>query len=91
MTGRTIQALKIAPPYDDELVSRIERGFSRKLGFDVHFDVTEDPSLLCGFIAYISGTIYDVSGKTQLEGIREYLLDSELEPPSETAEGGGIS
>jgi F0F1-type ATP synthase, delta subunit (mitochondrial oligomycin sensitivity protein) len=73
--------LKIAPPYDDDLISRIEQGFSNMLNDDVQFRVVEDPSLLSGFIAYIHGTVYDVSGKTQLTGIKEYLVDSVVMPP----------
>lgn len=72
--------LKIAPPYDDELIRRIEQGFSNKLGIDVRFEVNEDPSLLCGFIAYVSGVVYDTSGKNRLASIKEYLLDSVLIP-----------
>lgn len=74
--------LKIAPPYDDDLIRRIEQGFSNKLKIDVHFEVNEDPSLLCGFVAYVNGIIYDTSGKTRLADIKEYLLDSALVPPA---------
>ena len=73
--------LKIAPPYDDGLISRIEQGFSDMLNEDVQFEVVEDPSLLSGFVAFVHGTVYDVSGKTQLTGIKEYLLDSVIVPP----------
>lgn len=74
--------LKMAPPYDDELINRIEDGFSNLLGFKVQFEVTEDPALLSGFVAFVRGVVYDVSGKTQLAGIQEHLLDSMLVPPS---------
>lgn len=80
--------LKIAPPYDDALVRRIEQGFSAKLGIDVRFEVNEDPSLLCGFIAYINGVLYDVSGKTRLASISEYLLNSVLIPLAAKDEDG---
>ena len=80
MSTRGASVLKIAPPYDESLIHRIERGFTDRLGFDVRFDVTEDPSLLCGFIAYISGTVYDASGKTQLVSISAHLLDSIIVP-----------
>jgi|GEM_PF-608649 len=81
MSARRSSVLKIAPPYDDALIRRIEQGFSDKLGFNVQFEVAEDASLLCGFVAYVRGTVYDVSGKTQLAGISEHLLDSVLAPP----------
>ena len=79
--GKT-HILKIAPPYDDDLVRRIEQGFSKKLGYDVRFEVTEDHTLLCGFIAFVSGTVYDVSGKTQMLDIKEHLIDLVIVPPS---------
>lgn len=74
--------LEIAPPYNEELIRRIEQGFSKKLGFAVHFEVSENPLLLCGFVAYVNGMVYDASGKTRLADIKEYLLDSALAPPA---------
>lgn len=74
--------LEIAPPYDDDLIRRIEQGFSNKLGIGVCFEVNEDPSLLCGFVAYVNGMVYDASGRTRLANIKEYLLDSALVPPA---------
>lgn len=68
--------LKMAPPYDDELIRHIEDGFSRLLGFKVRFEVTEDPALFSGFVAYVRGVVYDASGKTQLSGIQKHLLDA---------------
>lgn len=81
MSALRNSVLKIAPPYDDDLIRHIEQGFSDKLGFAVCFKVKEDPSLLCGFIAYVNGMVYDASGKTRLADIKEYLLDSALDPP----------
>jgi len=74
--------LKIAPPYDDDLIRRIEQGFSNKLRTGVCFEVNEDPSLLCGFVAYVNGMVFDASGRTRLADIKEYLLDSVLVPPA---------
>jgi len=74
--------LKIAPPYDDDLIRRIEQGFSNRLKTEVCFEVNEDPSLLCGFVAYVNGMVFDASGKTRLADIKEYLLDSVLVPPA---------
>ena len=45
-TVRKNPILRIAPPYDDALLRRIEKGFADMLGFGVQFDVREDPSLL---------------------------------------------
>jgi len=78
--------LKIAPPYDDDLIRRIEQGFSDRFKTDVCFEVNEDPSLLCGFVAYVNGMVFDASGKTRLTDIKEYLIDSVLVPPTEKEE-----
>lgn len=75
-TVRKNPILRIAPPYDDALIRRIKKGFADRLGYGVQFDVREDPTLLCGFIAYIRGTVYDASGKTQLMGVSAYLVDA---------------
>lgn len=82
MSAHRNAVLEIAPPYDDDLIRHIEQGFSNKLGFAVRFEVNENPSLLCGFIAYVNGIVYDASGKTRLADIKEYLLDSAHVPPA---------
>lgn len=91
MSAHEKHVLKMAPPYDDDLIRRIEDGFSNLLGFKVQFEVTEDPALLSGFVAYIHGVVYDVSGKTQLAGIQEHLLDSMIVPPPVKMEEGDDS
>ena len=89
MSAPKASVLKVAPPYDDDLILQIKRGFTKKLGFDVNFEVIEDSSLLCGFIAYINGIVYDVSGKTQLTGICRHLVDSVLVMSPAASEGEG--
>lgn len=86
MNALRTPVLEIAPPYDGDLIRRIEQGFSNKLGIDVCFEVKEDPSLLCGFVAYVNGMVYDASGRTRLADIKDYLLDSVLAPPEAVAE-----
>ena len=88
MSAREKPVLEMAPPYDDGLIRRIEEGFTSMLGFDVHFEVIEAPGLLSGFIAYVHGVVYDMSGKTQLLNIQKHLLDSVLvSAPEATGEG----
>lgn len=86
MSTRGNSVLEIAPPYDVDLIRRIEQGFSNKLGLAVCFKVNENSSLLCGFIAYINGVVYDASGRTRLADLKEYLLDSALDPPPAVTE-----
>ena len=80
MSTREKPVLKLAPPYDADLVRHIEEEFSSLLGFTVQFEVSEVPALLSGFIAYVHGVVYDASGKTKLAGIQKHLLDSVLMP-----------
>ena len=90
MSTREKPVLKLAPPYDADLVRHIEEEFFSLLGFAVQFEVTEAPSLLSGFIAYINGVVYDTSGKTQLNGIQKHLLDSVLMPAPAAEEEADI-
>ena len=87
MSTREKPVLKLAPPYDADLVQHIETEFSDLLGFPVQFEVIETPALLNGFIAYIYGVVYDASGKTQLDGIQKHLLNSVLIPAPAAGEG----
>lgn len=86
MSTNEKHVLKIAPPYDDDLINRIEEGFSNLLGFKVRFKVTEVPALLSGFVAYVCGVVYDMSGKTQLARIQQHLLDAMIVTPLEIRE-----
>ena len=87
MSLREKAILKIAPPYDDALLRRIEEGFTGLLGFSVRFEVIEAPALLSGFIAYVDGVVYDMSGQTQLSNIRQHLLDAVIIPAPAAREG----
>ena len=88
MSSRRRPILEMAPPYDDSLIRRVEEGFSSLLGFEVHFEVLETPGLLSGFIAYINGVVYDMSGKTQLANLQKHLLDSVLASTPQRKEEG---
>ena len=88
MSLREKPVLQMAPPYDDALVRRLEEGFSALLGFDVQFEAEEAPSLLSGFIAYVNGVVYDMSGRTQLRNIQKHLLDSVLVSAPEAKDEG---
>ncbi|MFV0528361.1 MAG: F0F1 ATP synthase subunit delta [Lachnospiraceae bacterium] len=87
MKTLTAPVLKIAPPYDQAMIRYIEQEFEKRLHTAVRFEVIEDSSLLCGFIAYIQGVIYDVSGKKRLTDINAYILNSLLIPLVTNNEG----
>ena len=88
MSVHEMPILKIAPPYDGELIRRMEEGFSGLLGFPVRFEVIDAPALLSGFIAYVQGVVYDMSGRTQLANIQQHLLDAVITPAHAVPEGG---
>lgn len=67
--------LKIAPPYDEQEVDSICRGFEHLLGKKVPFQIVEDPSLLGGFFAFVDGRAYDYSFATQLDDLRRSLTN----------------
>ncbi len=67
--------LKLAPPYDQQELDMITKGFEQKLGKPVQFQVIEDPSLIGGFSAQIDGKIYDFSFATQLNELHHQLTE----------------
>ena len=67
--------LKIAPPYDDEIINKIRTGFAALLGLDIDLKIEEDRNLIGGFMAYADGRVYDASMKTGLMGMRQKLSD----------------
>ena len=68
--------LKLAPPYDQDEVDLIIKGFERKLGRPVQFRVVEDANLIGGFSAQIDGKIYDYSFAAQLSELHRQLSES---------------
>jgi F-type H+-transporting ATPase subunit delta len=69
--------LKIAPPFADADIKRIERGFEKLLGHEVILHVEQDPSLIGGFFAYADDKVYDASMRTQLNKIRGELTQND--------------
>jgi F-type H+-transporting ATPase subunit delta len=67
--------LKIAQPYDDEVIAHIRAGFTKTLGYAVDLAVEEDESLIGGFLAYANGKVYDASLRTKLMEMRRNLSD----------------
>jgi F0F1-type ATP synthase delta subunit len=67
--------LLIAPPYDEETVLRIRRGFAERLGEEPDFEVIEDKKLLGGFVAIIDDRVYDASFSSRLYDIGHTLSE----------------
>jgi F0F1-type ATP synthase delta subunit len=67
--------LKIAPPYDNEIIEKIRAGFVTLLGHEIELEIIEDKNLIGGFLAYADGKVYDASLKTRLMDMRHNLSD----------------
>ncbi len=67
--------LLIAPPYDEETVRKIRRGFAERLGEEPDFEIIEDKKLLGGFVAIIGDRVYDASFSSRLHEIGNKLSE----------------
>ncbi len=69
--------LKIAPACAGE-VDRLTAGFSKLLGREIAFDVTEDSTLVGGFVAYIDGKVYDASFASKLGALAAAMREEQV-------------
>jgi len=65
-----------AAPLAPEKVSALERSLSIATGKQVQLEATVDPTLLGGVVARIGSTVYDGSIRTQLQKIRQQLIET---------------
>jgi F-type H+-transporting ATPase subunit delta len=65
-----------AAPLAPEKVSALERSLSDATGKQVQFDLQVDPSLIGGVVAQIGSTVFDGSIRTQLQKIRQQLVET---------------
>jgi F0F1-type ATP synthase delta subunit len=68
-------ALKIAPPYDEAIVTKIKDTFTHLLGKELEFTVFEDASIIGGFVAVLGDRVYDASVLGQIQAISSFLKD----------------
>ncbi len=66
--------LQLPPGTDRETAEYIIRSFEELFGRSLDFDVTEDSSLLGGFVAEIDDSIFDSSLSSKLEELRKHML-----------------
>lgn len=67
-----------AMPLTDDRVAALQQGLTQVTGRQVHLGIRVDPSIVGGAIARIGSTIYDGSVTTQLEKMRQRLVDVEV-------------
>lgn len=67
--------VRIAQPYDEQLITSIRQGMEKLLGQKVELEIIEDETLLGGFCIFADGKVYDASLKTQLQQMQRCLSD----------------
>ena len=67
--------MRSAAPLSPEKVQSLEQSLARLTGKQVQLDVTIDPSLIGGVVARIGSTVYDGSIRTQLEKMKQQLVE----------------
>jgi F0F1-type ATP synthase delta subunit len=67
--------VRIAQPYDEQLISSIQQGMEKLLGQKAELEIIEDEALLGGFCIFADGKVYDASLKTQLQEMQRRLSD----------------
>ena len=67
--------VKSAAPLSPEKTKALEESLARITGKKVQLSVSVDPELLGGVVATIGSTVYDGSVKTQLQRMRQELVE----------------
>jgi F-type H+-transporting ATPase subunit delta len=65
-----------AAPLSPEKTKALQESLSKVTGKNVELSVSVDPELLGGVVARIGSTVYDGSVKTQLQRMRQELVES---------------
>ncbi len=69
-------SVKSAAPLEPERLRALEQSLSETAGKQVQLDAAVDPALIGGVVARIGSTVYDGSVSTQLQRIREQLIET---------------
>ena len=67
--------VKSAAPLSPEKINALETSLSQVTGKKVELSVSVDPELLGGVVATIGSTVYDGSVRTQLQRMRQELVE----------------
>jgi F-type H+-transporting ATPase subunit delta len=73
--GRARVHVKTAFPLTGELSDGLRKGLETMTGKKVEMTTEEDPSLLGGVVVRIGDTLYDGSIRTQLDNMRNLLVE----------------
>jgi len=67
-----------AVPLAEDRAAALREGLAHATGRQVQLDVRVDPSIVGGAVARIGSTVYDGSVTTQLEKMKQQLVDAEI-------------
>lgn len=82
MKGRLVCAAEFTP---DE-ISAIAEKFDKLFDAKIDFEVRVDPSLISGFVATVNNMVYDLSAKSYLDRMQEYVGDHSIQKSTENIE-----
>jgi len=75
LRGRVPVKLTTAAPIDDVLAGRIADGLRALVGGEPRLTRAVDPELIAGAVVQVGDTVYDGSVATQLQTIRQQMID----------------
>ncbi|MGE5495190.1 MAG: F0F1 ATP synthase subunit alpha [Burkholderiales bacterium] len=76
--------LKSAVQLDELTIQSIKKRFESMTDEEINFDVEVDPSLLGGFVVVLNNKVYDRSIRSNLGRLKEYIIDSDAAPYSDS-------
>ena len=78
--------LVCATAFTKDELSAITKKFEKLFDSKIDFDVEVDPSLISGFVATVNNMVYDLSAKSYLDRMRDYVDDQSNRANSENIE-----
>lgn len=82
MKGKLVCAAEFTP---DE-ISAITEKFDKLFDAKIEFEVRVDPTLISGFVATVNNMVYDLSAKSYLDRMQEYIGDQTIQKSTENIE-----
>lgn len=82
MKGKLVCATEFTPDEISAITGKFDKLFDAK----IDFDITVEPSLISGFVATVNNMVYDLSAKSYLDRMQEYIGDNSINTSSENIE-----